>query len=206
MISRKKSLIFICFIYAALILLLLPSCSNAVRLKNDGDTGNLIDEENGLYYIYCLGYLRAAEIKANVYARGNRGEKLHELPGIDPAQWLSENIGTMGVPFLFREQSVEEPTLEDFETEKIYVTMSEEITIQIRSITEKDIIETIINDFLYGEAIPFPAFTADSLTLNFSSEKYKGIYYILEYLTDDEGNYYIFDRWTNRCVLSSIIF
>ena len=202
MIPMKKMPI----ISAVVILIILSSCGGGLKLKNDGSTGNLIDEENGLYYIYCLGYLRAAEIRPQVYAVGDQGEKLFALPDIDPRQWLSENIAAMGVPFLFREQSVDEPTLEGFETEVIYVTMSEEITIQIKHITEKDVIDVIVGDFLYGEAVPLPEYITDSLTLNFGSEKYKGIYYILEYIMDHQGKYYIYDRWTGRCVLCSIVF
>lgn len=204
MISRKKQLVWVYILI--LITPLLFSCGDAVKLKNDGPTGNLIDEENGLYYIYCLGYLRAAEILPQVYAKGDRGEKLHALPGIDPQEWLSENIATMGVPFLFREQSVEEPTLEGFETEIIYITMSEEITVQINYINDKDIIDIIVGDFLYGDASPLPDYITDSLTLNFASEKYSGMYYILEYIIDHQGVYYLYDRWTGRCVKCSIVF
>ena len=202
MIPTKKTSI----ISAVLILGILSSCGGAVKLKNDGSTGNLIDEENGLYYIYCLGYLRAAAIRPQLYAEGDQGEKLYALPDIDPQKWLSENIAAMGVPFLFREQSVDEPTLEGFETEVIYVTMSGEVTIQIKYITDKDVIDVIVGDFLYGEAEPLPEFVSDSLTLNFESEKYKGIYYILEYIIDHQGRYYLYDRWTSRCVLCSIVF
>ncbi|MCL2097118.1 MAG: hypothetical protein FWH10_09505 [Oscillospiraceae bacterium] len=199
---KKISLLITAAIFAINIF----SCGNYVKLKNDGETGNLTDEENGLYYIYCLGYLRAAEISAEVYARGDRGERLHAIPGIEPSEWLSENIRDMGMPFLFRERSVEEPGLEDFETSTIYVTMSGEISVEIRRITDINIIETIINDFLNAPGVPPPDFISDSLTLNFASEKYRGIYYILEYISGHEDNYYIFDRWTGRCVLSSIVF
>jgi len=205
MIPVKKTLII--YVISVILTLALASCSGgAVKLKNDGSTGNLIDKENGLYYVYCLGYLRAAEIVPRVYAVGDQGEKLYALPDADPAEWLSENIATMGVPFLFREQNVEEPALESFETETIYVTMSEEITLTINRIKDKDLISVIVGDFLYGDAVPLPEYVTDSLTLNFESEKYRGIYYILEYIADHQGKYYLYDRWTGRCVLCSTVF
>ena len=160
-------------LFLALIFFLFPffGCGSAVQLKNDGDTGNLIDEENGLYYVYCLGYLRAAEIVKGIYAKGDNGEKLHEIPGIDPKKWLSENIEDMGVPFLFREQGETEPSLEDFGTQKIHVTMIGEINVEIRAIGDFELIEIIVNDFTGGKGVPVPEFITDSLTLYFESEK-----------------------------------
>ena len=198
MIFRKNILfVFICFI------LISASCGKALKFRNDGTTGNLIDEENGLYYIYCGSYLRAAEIKAEVYAKGDQKELLHEITGIDPAKWLSENI-SMGIALLFREQSVEEPTLEDFETKIIHITMSEEVTLRIGYMTEREDIDAIVNDFVNGKEVSPPEFISENLTLNFESDKYRGIYYVLQYFTDDKGKNYLYDRWTRRCVLCSV--
>jgi len=213
MISRKKLTILISFIIFITLLsvvapVILSSCGNVLRFKNDGNTGNLIDETNGLYYIYCGSYLRAAEIKKSVYARcpkekGSSEVKLHEIPGIDPAKWLSENI-EIGIPLLFREQSEEEPTLAGFETEKIHITIGEEVNFAVGLIESKEDVETFVNDFVNGKEAPVPEFITDSYTLNYESEKYKGILYILQYLIDDKGKYYLYDRWTGRCVFSSI--
>ena len=207
MISRKKLIIFISFVI--LLSTVLSSCGGKVlRFKNDGKTGNLIDETNGRYYIYCGSYLRAAEIKKNVYARcpkekGSSEVKLHEIPGIDPAKWLSENIEA-GIPLLFREQSEEEPKLEEFETERIYITISGEITFALGMVYIKSDIDAMVNDYVYGEAVDVPDFISDSYTLNFESEKHSGILYILLYLVDDKGKDYLYDRWTGRCVRCGI--
>jgi len=189
--------------------MILTSCGgNVLRFKNDGNTGNLIDETNGRYYIYCGSYLRAAEIKKAVYARcpkekGSSEVKLHEIPGIDPAKWLSENIET-GIPLLFREQSEEEPGLEDFESERVYITVSGEITFALGLIEIKKDIDAMVNDYVNGGEVPLPDFIADSYTLNFESEKYKGILFILQYFVDDKGKEYLYDRWTGRCVLCGV--
>jgi len=189
-------------------MLIFSSCGKVLKFKNDGDTGNLIDEENGRYYIYCKGYLRAAAINTELYAicpkeKGSSEVRLYEIPGLDPAKWLSEDIST-GVPFLFREQSEEEPTLAEFETDIIHVTLAEEIIIELWVIDEKEKIDAIVDDFINGEQIKLPEFISDNSTLIFESEKYKGIYYIIEYLVDDKGNNYLYDRWTGRCVLCSV--
>jgi len=210
----NKNLKNLCILTAAVFLLclLVLSCGsdNTLKFRNDGKTGNLIDETNGRYYIYCLGYLRAAAINPNIYAicpreKGVSAEdlKLYEVSGIDPALWLSEDIAGVGVPFLFREQSVEEPTLAGFETKIIHITITEELTVPISFVDDPGDIEQIVNDFLYNEQVPHPDFVTDSLTFNFESEKYAGIYYILECLLDDKNNIYLYDRWTGRCVLGS---
>jgi len=199
---RKKLAIFI--LAVVLISVALISCSDgALRFKNDGATGNLIDTENDRYYIYCKGYLKAAEIKPKIYARGDGGEKLYEIPGIDPAKWLSEDI-TWGVPFLFREQSEEEPTFEGFEAVKIHITETEVISIAVGLIGDPEDVGKIVNDFLYNEETPYPDVVTDYFDLNFESEKYTGIYYVLQYLVDDKNNGYLYDRWTGRCVECSI--
>jgi len=202
MILRKRLIISIS-IFISIIILTLTSCGGALKFKNDGTTGNLIDEENGRYYIYCGSYLRAAEIKAEVYAKGDQKEKLHEITGVDPAKWLSENI-SMGIALLFREQSEEEPTLEEFETEIIHITMTEEITLSVGAITDREDIETIVNDYMNNKETSLPDYVAENLTLYFQSQKYKGIYYVLQYFLDDKNKSYLYDRWTKRCVACSV--
>jgi len=203
--NSKRLFILIFLIFAILLTALtLFSCSdNTLKFKNDGTTGNLIDSENGRYYIYCKGYLQAAAIKPNIYAKGDGGEKLYEVDGIDPSEWLSENIKD-GIAFLFREQSVAEPKLEEFETERIHITISEEIALQVGLIDDAEDINKIVNDFLYNEEADYPGFVTDNFNFNFESEKYSGIYYVLQYLVDEKNNAYLYDRWTERCVSCSV--
>ena len=207
--ANKRPVSIILLIFAVLTVSTLVSCKDdALKFKNDGDTGNLIDAENDRYYIYCRGYLQAAAIKPGIYAKGDRKEKLYEVDGIDPSQWLSEDISDQKItPFLFREQSVEEPRFEDFETEKIYATMSEAINVRMFAIgdneEDKEIIDKITNDYMYNEQVSHPDFITDSFNFYFESEKYKGIYYVLQYLVDEKNNAYLYDRWTKRCVSCS---
>jgi hypothetical protein len=62
----------------------------------------------------------------------------------------------------------------------------------------------MVDDYVNGEAVLVPDFISDSYTLNFESEKYNGILYILQYLVDDKGRDYLYDRWSGRCVLCSV--
>ena len=201
---KMKIKILILFVF---IILTLSSCDNSLKFKNDGTTGNLIDETNGRYYIYCGSYLKAAEIDSKVYATGDGTpqEKLHEITGIDPAEWLSEDI-SQGIALLFREKSVEEPKLESFETKVIHITMAEEVTLSIGAITDKTDIAAIVNDYLNNPGVQVPEYTNNGVTLYFESEsdKYKNIYYVLQYFVDDKNVSYLYDRWTRRCVVCSV--
>ena len=181
-------------------LLACQSCGEgALKFKNDGNTGNLIDEENGRYYIYCKGYLQAAAIKPALYAKGDQGEKLYEVDGLDPALWLSEDIRN-GIAFLFREESVSEPRFEEFETEKIVITMTEEISAAIGQIIDPETVEMIVSDYIGNKQAPLPETVTDWFSFLFESEKYSGICYVLQYLVDDKNNGFLYDRWTGRCV------
>jgi len=188
-----------------LTVLTLASCAGySVILKNDGED-NLTDEENGIDYVYCLGYLRAADIYAKPYAKvtgPNKKQKmkLYEIPGLDPKKWLSEDINSVAVPFLFRATDEKEPALGEFAS-KIHVAFTDELSVVIDTIKDEAVIAAIINDFLNGRPMPmehFPAFAAENFTFFFESEKYPGIYYVLEYFMDGDGNCYLFDRWSPR--------
>lgn len=200
MISKKLLRLLI----LTALMIMFSSCGdNALKFTNDGNTGNLIDSENGRYYIYCKGYLQAAAIKPNIYAKGDHGEKLYEVVGVDPAKWLSEDISS-GIAFLFREQGEEEPKLEEFETEKINIAQSEDVIVQVGLIDDKEEVDKIVNDFLYNEETPYPEFVTDYFNFYLESEKYSGICFVLQYLVDEKNNAYLYDRWTGRCVSCSV--
>lgn len=196
---RKILSVFVVFAWLVFPLLS-PSCTGgALRFTNDGDTGNLIDEKNGRYYIYCKGYLQAAAIKPALYAKGDRGERLYEVDGLDPARWLSEDISG-GIALMFREESVPEPLFEEFETEEIIITMTEEISVAIGRIIDREVVDMVVSDYIENKEAPYPEIVTDWFSFLFESEKHSGIYYVLQYLVDEKNNGFLFDRWTGRCV------
>ena len=72
------------------------------------------------------------------------------------------------------------------------------------AVDDREKINAMVDDFTNGKQTELPEYVSDNSTLMFESEKYKGIYYIIEYLVDDKGNNYLYDRWTGRCVLCSV--
>ena len=195
------------FMFTAVVIALffVSSCTSyTAKLKNDGNTGNLIDEENGIYYVYCLGHIRAATIEKEPYAKVKDGEKqkLYSVTGLDPQKWLSEDI-TKGIPFLFREENEEEPIFEGFEPARIHVTLTETVTIAVALIDNEEDLTNISNDFLYNDVVDLPDAITENFTFNFESEKYPGIYFVLDYYIDTKGGCYLYDRWTKRSVLTN---
>ena len=183
------------------LILFLYSCSNTPYFEND-ELGNLIDAENDRLYLYSGSYLRAAEIIHAPYARyDDYGsiKTLHEIPGIDPAEWLSENIQEMGMPLLFRESSIEEPTLENFGATKIHVIQTGEINMGIGWI-EGEEVQLIVDDFVHGQPVDRPFDIEHDYLLYFESPEYPGIHYVLNHITSGDGRAYLFDRWTKRTV------
>jgi hypothetical protein len=198
---KRKRISLILFL-----ILFLYSCSGAPVFEND-ELGNLIDAENGRLYLYCGSYLRAAEIYDGAYARyddyeGKPKSTLHEIPGVDPAEWLSEDINKKGLPLLFRESGVAEPTLENFGTVKIHVRQPGASNFHIALIDDEEEVRSIVNAYLHGENINPPLEIETSLLFYFESPEYPGIYYVLSYYAAaGNGEDYLYDMWTKRCVL-----
>ena len=202
----KPILKFKAALFILAVVFFLSSCSSAISLKS-GDGGSLIDEKNNRSYIDCSLSLRAVSIKTDVYAKGSRNDRvtLYEIVGLDPAEWLSEDI-TAGIPLVFREQTAVpvEPTIEDFDS-VIYLTQTEVLTLQIGIIEDKDVILGYISELLTNEEATLPSH--DNLdfnyTLNFASDKYPGLYYLVQYYADTSGKFYLYDRGMKKCVISN---
>ena len=184
------------------IIIFLYSCSNVPYFAND-EFGNLIDAENDRLYIFSRGYLRAAEIIATPFARyDNYGTRatLHEIPGADPAKWLSEDISTLGMPFLFRESSIPEPQLETFGTERIHITQMGERNMRVGLIDNPEQVQAIVDDFVHGDQVSHQINIDRDYMLFFESPYYPGIYFVFNHITSTDGQAYLFDRWTRRTV------
>jgi len=184
------------------LIIFLYSCSSLPYFESDGDD-NLIDAENGRLYIYSGSYLRAAEIIKSPYARYDGKATLHAIPGLNPEQWLSENIEKLGMPLLFRDSGIEEPSLENFGTERIHITEAGEINMRV-GLIEGEQVQTIVEDYAYGEHVSLPVNTEHDYLFYFESPEYPGIYYVLNHFTGSDGQAYLYDRWTKRAVICRV--
>lgn len=187
-------------ILTLLLILFLYSCSNVPVFESD-EFGNLIDRANDRLYLYSGSHLRASTIIEEPFARYDGDRTLHEIPGVDPAEWLSDNIRDLGMPLLFRESSIEEPTLENFGTERIHVTQVGDINTRIQMITDERHIQQIVDDYVHGESVNRPLDVDRRLLFYFESPDYPGIYYVLDFFIGTDGREYLFNRWKDRCVI-----
>lgn len=181
------------------------SCSKALKFKSD-DEGNLIDSKNNKYYILCSLSIRAASTRPDPYAKAEKGYKVYEIPNMDPSEWLSEKA-TDAIPFVYREENIEEPELPDFEPVRIHITQTEETTVYLGFIEDKTAISMITNNLSSGDATAVDVSglsVTDKFTLNFESEKYAGLYYCVQILYDESGKCYIYDRGKKNCVKAYI--
>jgi len=162
---------------------------------------DLINTADGRIYLLS-GSFRASQIYGEPHAR--HGERnLYAIPGVDPAEWLSENIWELGMPALFRESSIDEPALENFGTDVIRVKMmGDALDTEINRITDGQRIAQIIHDYTHGESVS-PPLADERRRVHFESPQYPGIFYVLEYLVDSSGQRYLFNRWTGHCVALS---
>jgi hypothetical protein len=184
------------------LIIFLCSCTRLPYFESDEDD-NLIDAENGRLYVYSGSYLRAAQIIREPYARYDGRETLHAIPGIDPSEWLSENIDKMGLPLLFRDSGIEKPELESFGTERIHVTQSGEINIRV-GLIEGERVQVVVDDFVHGDGVSPPVSIEHDYLLYFESPEYPGIYFVLNHFTGSDGQAYLYDRWTKRAVICRV--
>lgn len=173
------------------------SCSNSLKFKSD-DEGNLIDAKNDRYYILCSLSIRAASTRPAPYAKAEKGYKVYEIPNMDPSEWLSEKSSD-AIPFVYREQSVAEPELPDFEPVRIHITQTEETTLYLGFIEDEKTITTILKN-LTEDPCDVPVSVSGRFTLNFESEKYAGLFYCVQIVYDESGNCFIYDRYKKHCV------
>ena len=196
----KKTAPIPIFILVLLLMLSLSSCSRLPMFESY-EIYDLKDTANDRIY-RLSGSLRASQIYREPYARhGDR--TLYAIPGVDPAEWLSENIWELGMPGLFRESSIEEPTLENFGATLVRVKMmGDALNLEINIISDEQRIAQIINDYTHGESVS-PPLANERMLVHFESPQYPRIFYVLEYLVDGDGQRFLFNRWTGRCVALS---
>ena len=182
------------------------SCSGSYTFTIDGEY--LVDSVNDRVYVVCSPSLRARSLATGrEYARVDRHMRLFVIGDrddiLDPAEWLSEDI-SQGFAFVFREKSVEEPTLRTFEPYAINVTETEIATLHIFTIENLEHIEMFVNAILYGETVIGPAGRTHTHTLNFISKKYPWLQYVVQYV-EYNGRGYLHDRGLGRWVEAPVI-
>ena len=125
---------------------------------------------------------------------------LYEIKGLDPKEWLTQAYAGSATT-IFYAKDISLPTLREMEPSKIIICMSDEITYGLATVTEQELIDSLIATFENGEYEEWPL--VDSIQIYelkfYSEEKYPHLYYNLIYGEFPEGKF-LYDRNTKRSV------
>ena len=168
--------------------LLLSSCGDVIGLTKLPN-GDLKDEENGIVYMAAPMNIEPEVISAEPYAKCD-GIEYYTIGELDGGVWLSEGIG--GYVYC-SDESIISMRLEDFDAEKLSICREDSTAVVIAEETDADTVKAIVKAYSDGETVERD--TGDNrYFLKFTSSKYPGICYALDYYISSDGTGYIFDR------------
>lgn len=108
------------------------------------------------------------------YKKGNL--TLYQIGQNDPALWLTEEY-VSGLTTVFHSESITLPTLGELAAEKVIVCQSDEITVGLFEIKNKDVIRALTERYESGEQISLPVTYPDTeYELKFYSDTWPQIY------------------------------
>ena len=131
------------------------------------------------------------------YKRGNL--TLYRIGEFDPALWLTEEY-VSGLTTVFHAESITLPTINELDAEKIIVCQSEEITVGLFEIKDRELIRTLTDLYENGEQISLPVTYPDTeYELKFYSANWPQIYMNISCHKYGE-DLYLYDADTRRGV------
>jgi hypothetical protein len=180
------------------VLILLTSCSNVVRITYKD--GLYIDAANDIKYRNASVSYEPVSI-GDEYARFGK-TTLYTIPGTEPTEWLTEKYE--GIGSVFYADNVTLPSLPEFGTVKIHVCVSGLKTISIATIDDAAVISALIDALENGEQTEAKNPT-ESYYLKAASDSYPFLYYNIIYIKSADGQCYLYDRGTKRCVAAGTL-
>lgn len=211
----KRILAWLCVLLAAIACL--SACS--AKVIYDNENNSYTDKRTKKQYMMAgTSFEPVAYSTEKQYGKLTVGVgefALYAIEYTEPGTWLTTNLGDV----MYREDQ-KLPTLEGFETSRIYVCREDEKIHAFAVMETKAEIDAVLDAYLNGTAIPYPSNKTpeQNLRLRFASDTYKHLYYKLIYLeyandvivytTDEQGNeievnygkYFIYNREMDRCV------
>lgn len=147
---------------------------------------------------------------------------LHEMPGLDPNDWLCSAYGDV-----YCSSAYEVPAFAAWDVDALYVCTNTALTVSELTVKPSEIYPEELCDRLYGllqdtyaqgENVYYPSYAtpARAYTLRFESNGAKGLYFsvkMIEYTEDiidgerNLGRTFLYDRYADRCVaIPDVIF
>lgn len=188
---KYKSKLSILLIAAAV---LLTSCSSLVKITYKD--GKYIDKSHDITYL-------AAEVNYEPIVVGTsyaqyKDTVLYRVKGLEPAEYLTEYYN--GVGSMYYSDKIKLPSLSEFGATQIYICSSDNITMHLCTIDDKETVDTVIKTLLEGEPVELPPDGVSSYHLKFKSDTYPAFYYDILYVVGKNAEKYLYDRSTKHCV------
>ena len=173
------------------ICVLLSSCGFGL-VKLTVNTDGSITDPDGTTYRYCSVSVSPITV-GNKYGRASGGYDLYAVDGLEPSKWLCE--GEDAISLIYAEQSEPEGAVLS------YTPVDKRL--DLGAVKDSSIIAEIVRMFAEDENVPLPSSASDVYDVSFTSRKYPGLYYTVQYLTGSDGRTYLRDRGAERCVYAN---
>lgn len=195
-VTMRKTLCVLSF----LICLAASSCAmGLVKFTVNGD-GSISDPEGTTYKYWSVS---VSPVHAgDKYGRASGGYELYRVDGLDPSYWLCEGSGAISL--VYAEQSVVQPeSLASFEPDGAVLRIEmDEKDIPAGEIDDGETVSGIVRLLESEDEAPLPSGVSQVMDICFTSAKYPGLYYTVQYITDSGGTSYLRDRGAGICVLA----
>lgn len=163
------------------------------------DSGSSItDRKNDITYLLAPMCYEPIDYYKDVYAK--YGDlQFHAIGNADPYKYLC-TIDS-GIYDLYYADTITLPTFAEFNPYRIRICEVGNIAIQTGTVGE-DNTKDIASYYVNAESVtkPMSSNVKSVLYLKFMSEEYPFMYYILILYTTKDGERYLYDRTTGRCV------
>ena len=190
---------------AALILcaVSLTACKDKVKvdvhLTYDPERDALVEDNLGLDYRFASISYEPATITVP-YADWE-DVILYTVKGWDPKELLTEEFSGVGGLLYAADKPL--PEFADMNCDEIFVCTSSATTVCLSTINDAEVVAEAVHQLTQGEVVDLPEDGQETYHLKFHSSDYEGLYYNVLFIMrgdGEEGDYFLYDRGTKRCV------
>ena len=188
----KKTLVCI---VSFLLLFSLVSCESAWEQDNGALIVNI--EGTDITYNRYENYM-AVSVKIGTMIAKTEGSEYFAISNLDVKKYLCTHPDDGSV--VYAEQSIELPQLNGFNPTEVYICYIANNNTVAHPLNNPAVLDQIVTQMTDNQVTAMPTVVHQSCVLNFVSDDYANLYYSLRFVLDRQGNGYLVDRQTNRCV------
>ena len=170
-----------------------------VHLTYDAAREALVEDTLGLEYSFASVSYEPA-VYTEPYADWD-GVVLYTVKGWDPTELLTEEYNGIGGLLYAADKPL--PAIEDMNCNTAIVCTVGAATIGLSTIDDADVVAEAVELLTAGETVDLPEDGHTTYHLKFHADDYEGIYYNVIFIMRGEGaegDYFLYDRGTKRCV------